>query len=109
MSFDNDSRREPSLTFRKAVEKFTRTLSVKQAKEFTHSTLEDVYDSIRLIQKRRGSDRTLRNMARVQSFLEAMDQYRKVIEAFLNCTPFLGYVWVSSQPSIESISFSYTL
>ncbi|KAL9608549.1 MAG: hypothetical protein Q9167_006625 [Letrouitia subvulpina] len=34
-------------------------------------------------------------MARVQSFLEAMDQYRKVVEAFLNCTPFLGYVWVA--------------
>ncbi|KAL9044435.1 MAG: hypothetical protein Q9214_002426 [Letrouitia sp. 1 TL-2023] len=93
MSSDDDSRRLPSLSFQKAVEKFTKTLSAKQKQEFTHSTLEDVYEAIRSIQNRRGSDQTLRNMARVQSFLEAMDQYRKVIEAFLNCTPFLGYVW----------------
>ncbi|KAI4216632.1 MAG: hypothetical protein LQ351_001121 [Letrouitia transgressa] len=93
MSSHNDSREEPSLAFKKAVEKFTKTLSAKQKKDFTHSTLEDVYDAIKSIQDRRGSDQTLRNMARVQSFLEAMDEYRKVIEAFLNCTPFLGYVW----------------
>lgn len=38
----------------------------------------------------------MRNMARIQAFLEGMDDYRKVVEAFLNCTPFLGYVWVGS-------------
>lgn len=109
MSSHNDSREEPSLAFKKAVEKFTKTLSAKQKKDFTHSTLEDVYDAIKSIQDRRGSDQTLRNMARVQSFLEAMDEYRKVIEAFLNCTPFLGYVWVRSQLTRGSGSFSYSL
>ena len=46
----------------------------------------------------------MRNMARIQVFLEGMDEYRKVVEAFLNCTPFMGYVWVCHTLSRNSLS-----
>ncbi|KAL8707590.1 MAG: hypothetical protein Q9220_007431 [cf. Caloplaca sp. 1 TL-2023] len=84
---------EPSLTFHRAVEKFTKTLTAKQKDGFDVCKLQDVYDVVQTIQTRRGNEKTLRNMARLKSFLEAMDQYRLVVEAFLNCTPFMGYVW----------------
>ncbi|KAL8950879.1 MAG: hypothetical protein Q9222_003113 [Ikaeria aurantiellina] len=93
MTSENGTRDAPSLTFQRAIEKFTKTLTAKQKADFGPCKLEDVYETVEKIQKRRGSERTLRNMARLQSFLEAMDQYRRVVEAFLNCTPFLGYVW----------------
>ena len=48
----------------------------------------------------------MRDMARIQAFLEGMDEYRKVVEAFLNCTPFMGYVWVCRHASQEEPSSS---
>jgi hypothetical protein len=84
----------PSTSFQRAVEKFTKSLTVKQRHEFTVCSLDDVHQTIVTVQERRGDQKAMRNMARLQAFLEAMDQYRKVVEAFLNCTPFLGYVWV---------------
>lgn len=96
MSSDGVPRRSTSLSFRRAIDKFTKELSAKHKADFADTNLEDVYDAIKSIQERRGSDQSLRHMRRMQAFLEAMDQYRKVIEAFLNCTPFMGYVWVGA-------------
>jgi hypothetical protein len=84
----------PSTSFQRAVEKFTKSLTIKQRQEFTVCSLDDVHQTVVTVQERRGDQKDMRNMARLQAFLEAMDQYRKVVEAFLNCTPFLGYVWV---------------
>ena len=96
MSSDGVSRRPPSLGFQRAIDKFTKELSAKHRADFANTNLEDVYGAIKLIQEKRGSDKSLRHMRKMQAFLEAMDQYRKVIEAFLNCTPFMGYVWVGA-------------
>lgn len=86
----------PSPIFQRAVDKFTGSLGVKKREEFAACSLDDVQRTVMTVQNRRGSQKEMRNMARLQAFLEAMDQYRKVVEAFLNCTPFLGYVWVWS-------------
>lgn len=85
-----------SMCFQRASEKFAARLSNKQRQEFTECSLEDVRQTVKDLQKEREGQKKMRNMARLQAFLEAMDQYRKVVEAFLNCTPFLGYVWVGS-------------
>lgn len=34
------------------------------------------------------------NMARLRAFLEAMDQYGKVVETFLNSSNVVAFVWV---------------
>lgn len=94
MAANEASRSHPHISFDRAIERFTEALPPKQRAEFASTTLEDVYDAIQIIQEERGGDRKLRHMRRVQAFLEAMDEFRKVIQAFLNCTPFMGYVWV---------------
>ena len=95
-SINNGFNGPPSTIFQRAVDKFTRSLTVKQRQEFAACSLDDVHETVATVQERRGRHKDMRNMARLQAFLEAMDQYRKVVEAFLNCTPFLGYVWVRS-------------
>jgi hypothetical protein len=94
MSLKDPSTGSPSTSFQRAVDKFTKSLTDKQRQEFAVCSLNDVRQSVVTVQERRGSQKTMRNMARLQAFLEAMEQYGKVVELFLNCTPFLGYVWV---------------
>lgn len=46
----------------------------------------------------------MRNIARIQSFLEAIDQFGKVMEVFLNTTAFVAYVWVCHYASFSWIN-----
>ena len=93
---------EPSTAVEKAVEKLKAKLTPKEQREFKACTLKDVLQTVDEIQERQGNQKNLRGLAKIQSFLEAMEQYRTVVEAFLNCTPFLGYVWVRSLHSLGS-------
>jgi hypothetical protein len=94
MSTKEPSTAAHSTGFQRAVNKFTKILTVKQKQEFAVCSLEDVRQAILTIQEKRGSQKNMRNMARIQAFLEVMEQYGKVVEVLLNSTPFLGYVWV---------------
>lgn len=85
---------DPSPIFKQAVDRFTASLTEKQKKSFQACTLDDVRQAALKLQNQQEAPKKLRNMNRIQGFLEGMDEYRKVIEAFLNCTPFLGYAWV---------------
>lgn len=93
---DRASLHSLSTCFQRASEKFAMSLTDKQRQDFIGCSLEDVRQTVKDLQKEREDRKKMRNMARLQAFLEAMDQYRKVVEAFLNCTPFLGYVWVGT-------------
>ena len=94
MSTNASPTQSPSAIFQRAIEKFTRNLSPKQRQEFQACTLEDVIQEVQMIQERRGNQRALRGMARLQKFIEAMKQYGEIVNVLLNSTPFLGYVWV---------------
>lgn len=85
---------KPSSSFQRSLARFRDTLSPEQRQEFKICTLEDVHVAIESIQRVHGRQRRLRNMNRVKGFLEAMEQYGKVIEVFLNSTEILGFVWV---------------
>jgi hypothetical protein len=80
--------------FQRALVRFTDRLSPDEKREFEFSTLEEVYDVIEQIQNVHGSERKMRNLTRIKSFLEAMEQYGKVIEVFLNSANLLAFVWV---------------
>lgn len=91
---------EPSLSahapaFRKALDDFQSDLVHGDRDEFKYTTLEDLQRSILEIQEKHASDRKMKNMARLNSFLEAMQQYGRVIEVFLNTSAFIAFVWVS--------------
>ena len=83
-----------SNSFQRALDKFLGGLTDQQRREFGTCKLEDVWHEVVAIQNKRGDQKNMRDMARLQKFLEAMSQYEKVVDVFLNSTPFLGYVWV---------------
>jgi hypothetical protein len=72
---------------------FTSRLTKKELEDFQFSTLGDVQVAIIAIQEEQGRRKAIMNLTRVQRFLEAMDQYGKVIEVFLNTSSVLCFVW----------------
>lgn len=80
-------------SFQTALSNFQARLTDKEKEEFGSITLQDVHKTILSIQNSQENTKTLRNMARLQSFLEAMEQFGKVIEVFPNASNFVAYVW----------------
>jgi hypothetical protein len=80
-------------TFRATLSNFKKRLTSKEQDDFSFSTLEDVRKEIARIQSEQGSQKMMMNMTRLQSFLEAMDQFGKVIEVFLNASEFVAFIW----------------
>jgi hypothetical protein len=82
--------------FSRALEKSQATLNQNDKDNFQFTTLDDLQDTIARIQRNQASEKKMRNLTRLKSFLEAMDQYGKVIEIYLNPSIFIAVVWVSS-------------
>jgi hypothetical protein len=80
--------------FGPVVQSFKETLSEEQRSNFEFSTLEDFQTTVVTIQNRQGSEKKMRNLARLRCFLEAMEQYGKVIEVFVNTSEIVGFIWV---------------
>jgi len=80
--------------FSRVLTDFTSSLTEEQQNDFRFSTLQDLQAVINSIQKKQCSERRMQNLTRLRSFLEAMDQYGKVIEVFLNTSAFIAFIWV---------------
>lgn len=73
---------------------FTKTLGPERKNDFQFSTLADLQFTVQEIQSKQGSERKMRNLTRLRSFIEAIEQYGKVIEVFLNTSEFVAFIWV---------------
>lgn len=82
--------------FDKSLDRFKIGLSDREKEDFALTSLGEVHDVILGIQKRHASERRMQNMARIQAFLDNMENYGKVIEVFLNVSSFIAFVWVAS-------------
>jgi hypothetical protein len=60
---------------------------------FSVCTLKDVRDAIQDIQREHGKEDKLRNMRRLSAFIEAMEQFGKVVDVLLNASEFICFVW----------------
>lgn len=80
--------------FRQALKGFTDTLTPDEADDFRLSSLDDLRTAILEIQAKQASEKRMRDLTRLQSFSEAMEQYGNIIEVFLNTTEFVAFVWV---------------
>ena len=83
--------------FQRALARFRGHLSPAEQEKFRLTSLEDLYDTIAQIQNTQGSERKMRNLTRIKAFLEAMEQFGKVVEVFLNVSDILAFVWVCKQ------------
>ena len=72
---------------------FKKTLTPKECQDFQFVTLRDVQVTALRIQKDQENLRTVMGMHRLESFLEAMTQFGKVVEVFANSSIFVAFVW----------------
>lgn len=79
--------------FQQVLDQFTKRLTRQELEDFKYSSLEDVLLAVEAIQEEQGRRKELMNLPRIQRFLEAMHQYEKIIEVFLNASSFLCFVW----------------
>lgn len=80
-------------SFRISLTKFKKDLTQKEQDDFQITSLEDVRHEIGRIQNEQARRKEMLNMTRIQSFLEAMEQFGKVIEVFVNTSEFVAFVW----------------
>ncbi|KAK3996549.1 hypothetical protein QBC44DRAFT_317159 [Cladorrhinum sp. PSN332] len=79
--------------FERARLKFQQSIGSPLAQQFSLCTLQDVRDTIRDIQAEHGRENKLRNMRRLSAFVEAIEQFGKVVDVFLNASEFVCFVW----------------
>jgi hypothetical protein len=80
-------------SFQDALKTFKARLNSKERDDFQFTTLEDVRVTIAHIQAEQGNQKTMMNLNRLESFLEAMNQFGNVIEVFLNASNFVCFIW----------------
>jgi len=81
--------------FERVLEKFKGELKKKDKDNFKMTTIEDLQQAIGQLQKKQLTDRRIQNMTRLKRFVEAIEQYGKVVEIFCNSSEFVAFVWVS--------------
>jgi hypothetical protein len=91
ISFDASNR------FATAIQDLKTTLSSNDATAFAATKIEDVWKAAEDIQEAQRQRRSLRNMKRIEPFLKALQGYSGVIEVVCNGTPYVPWIWVSSQ------------
>ncbi|KAI1647683.1 uncharacterized protein F4817DRAFT_336508 [Daldinia loculata] len=83
----------PQAGFNKALTSFKNRLTPSEAAQFQVVTLDDLKVTILAIQADQRARKQMMHMDRILSFLEAMDQFGKVIETFLNVSEMLAFIW----------------
>lgn len=79
--------------FEETLSYFKKRLTPKELKDFTFATLDEVRILIVRIQKDQEAVKKTMNMSRIQSFLQAMTEFGKVVECFLNVSDIIAFIW----------------
>jgi len=79
--------------FQVALSRFQKQLTAKEQQLFKATTFNDLRGAIYKIQETQEASKELKALRRIEGFLEAMTQFGKVIEVFLNASDFLCFVW----------------
>jgi transcriptional/translational regulatory protein YebC/TACO1 len=102
----SDTLNQPDL-FVSVVEAFKNDLTDEEKDKFKTTTLQDLHIEIENIQRNHASKRKLQGMRRLQRFLEAMNDYDKVISVFTNTSTILAFVWVTTQYTCALITANH--
>jgi hypothetical protein len=79
--------------FAKALDNWRRRLSDKEQKDYEGTTLNDLKMWIIQTQNRLEATKDNPNMKRLSKFMEAMEQFGRVIEVFANSTVYVAFIW----------------
>ena len=96
-------------SFSKAFERLRATVNTEDARTFASTTLEDVWNTARRIERQLEAKRSLRNFNRIQKFLAGIERYSKTVEVLCNQTPYLPFVWVQFIATIYDLQLTCSL
>ncbi len=82
--------------FSAARDEFVHDLKDPSRYDFSKFTsIDDVYDTTEQIQEEQAKTGNLRNLRKIQPYLERLQQYANVIETFVQAKPdILALIWV---------------
>lgn len=78
-----------------AFEKFKSILSSEDAAELITTTLDDFYNTIKSVELDQANRRRLRNLRRLMPLIDSFQQLERVLEVYLNVSPYLPPIWGS--------------
>ena len=81
-------------TVKKALDQLKSTITPDDARAFSDTTLESVWQGALEIEREQGARLDLRFMRRIQPFLKSLESYASVIEVFCQGFSPMAYVWV---------------
>ncbi|PSN71159.1 hypothetical protein BS50DRAFT_546300 [Corynespora cassiicola Philippines] len=82
-----------SSSLQNALVSFRNKLKGDELEEFRSMNYHKLCQEIYKIQNEQESTKKMMNLNRIQSFLEAMDQFGKTIEVFLNVADVVAFIW----------------
>ena len=88
-------RSQPHPIIEQAFTKFEVLVGVNDARLFISTTLEDVREAARIIERDQSQRRCLRNMRRIEPLFEALQLLSGAIETLCQGTPYLCFIWVN--------------
>jgi hypothetical protein len=80
--------------FERALDEFKKDLKKRDQDNFKNTTLDGLKQCIGDLQKKQHSTRRLQNLNRLKPFIEAIEQYGRVITIFANSNDLVAFVWV---------------
>ena len=80
-------------SFLQVLNDFKKRLKPEEEAKFAFTTLKDLEQAANDLQEKQRKTKTARNLTRIQPFLQAMTQYKDIIEVFLNTSSILCFVW----------------
>ena len=79
--------------FKRVLADFKKRLKPEEEARFALTTLADLEKAANDLQEKQRRSKTAQNLKRIEPFLQAMAQYKGIIEMFLNTSSILCFVW----------------
>ena len=81
--------------FTVALERFRNNLTPTEISQFNFTTIDDVWTEVETIQDEQSARRSLRNMKRIEPFINGLRNYSAVLEVFVQAKPeIMAFIWV---------------
>ena len=91
----------PQGTVEKAIRELKAVASADDAYTFSSTTLRDVQQEARDIEKEQAAKMDLRFMRRIEPYIESLEGYAGVLEVFCQGYPPMAFVWVKTRKNAK--------
>ncbi|OQU94466.1 NACHT domain-containing protein [Cladophialophora immunda] len=101
-------RSQPHRIVREAFTKFEALVGANDARLFRATTLADVREAARIIERDQSQRRCMRNMRRIEPLFDALHLLGGAIETLCQGTPYLCFIWKAPIKLLLQIADEYT-